>query len=91
MKGGRRNPPGWQSYHLFTLGGETVLMEEVGGPSWGTPSGLALIHHVAMTGLAIGMWRVDPPILISVKSGEQLEMVRGGHCPPLLSVFSSAP
>lgn len=27
-------------------------------------------------------WRDDPPVLVSVKSGEQPEMVRGGHCPP---------
>lgn len=67
MKGGRRNPPGWRSYHLFTLGRETVLMEEVGEPSWGL-SGLALIQHVAMTGLEIGMSGVDPPIHISVES-----------------------
>lgn len=25
LKGGRRNPPGWQSYRLFTLGCETML------------------------------------------------------------------
>ena len=67
MKGGRRNPPGWRSYHLFTLGGETVLMEEW-GTLLGTPSGLALIHHVAMTGLEIGMSGVYPPIHISVES-----------------------
>ena len=67
MKGGRRNPPGWRSYHLFTLGGETVLMEEW-GTLLGTPSGLALIHHVAMTRLEIGMSGVYPPIHISVES-----------------------
>lgn len=67
-------------------------MEEVGGPSQGTPPELALIRHVAMTGLNTGMSRVDPPIRISGESREQPEVVRGGALPTVaLSVPRNAP
>ena len=48
--------------HTWRWDNVVGVMEEVGGPSQGTPPELALKRHVAMTGLNTGMSRVDPPI-----------------------------
>ena len=79
LKGGRRNPSGWRSYHLFTLGGETVLMEEwgdhPGDPLWvgtDTPCGYDRTGDRDVRG-----WPSNP--------------YQGGKCPPSLSVLSSSP
>lgn len=89
LKGRRRNPPGWWSYHLFTTGGETVLMEEVGGHSWGTPSGLALIHHVAMTGLAIGIGGMILQSLSVWKVGSNQRWSEGGTAPLVVTPWAN--